>query len=189
MPCRIARSCCARSRSRSEPGVSSASTREFEALVAHHRREVFALCRSVLRDEHLGADAAQEAFVRLWKRMQSAGAPEEPRGWLRKTALSSAIDVLRRRPRSEPLENAPEPTHEPATATEAELRAGFEQALGELPEGQRAIFLLRHDGGLRLSEIAQTLGLSRETVRTQFARAALKLQTKLSAFRPEQDQR
>ncbi len=63
--------------------MGALSPAEFEALVASHRREVFALCRSVLRDEHLGADAAQEAFVRLWKRMQSTGAPEEPRGWLR----------------------------------------------------------------------------------------------------------
>lgn len=167
--------------------MSAVSTAEFEALVAHHRREVFALCRSVLRDEHLGADAAQEAFVRLWKRMQSGGTPEEPRGWLRRAALSSAIDELRRRPRAEPVAELPEPAVEPPQA-DAELRARFELALAGLSEGQRAVFLLRHEGGLRLGEIAETLGLSRETVRTQFARAALKLQTKLSAFRPERDE-
>jgi RNA polymerase sigma-70 factor (ECF subfamily) len=167
--------------------VSAASPAEFEALVAHHSREVFALCRSVLRDEHLGADAAQEAFVRLWKRMQTEGAPAEPRGWLRKAALSSAIDELRRKPRAAALEELPEPALEIAPEAEPELHARFERALAGLPEGQRAIFLLRHESDLRLTEIAEMLGISRETVRTQFARAALKLQSKLSAFRPERD--
>jgi RNA polymerase sigma-70 factor (ECF subfamily) len=168
--------------------ASAASSTEFETLVADHRREVFAVCRSVLRDEHLGADAAQEAFVRLWKRMQARGAPEEPRGWLRKAALSSAIDLLRRRPRSEALERAGDPAGEPLPEADAELRARFEQALAALPEGQRAVFLLRHEGGLTLPDIARTLSLSRETVRTQFARAAVHLQHNLWAFRPERDE-
>jgi RNA polymerase sigma-70 factor (ECF subfamily) len=175
--------------------VAAASSAEFEALVAHHRREVFALCRSVLHDEHLGADAAQEAFVRLWKRMDSNGTPQEPRGWLRKAAISSAIDQLRRKPRTSPLEELGDPqsplareSADPAQLTETELRTRFESALAALPEGQRTIFLLRHEGGLSLVDIARTLGLSRETVRTQFARAALKLQYKLSAFRPERDE-
>jgi len=175
--------------------VPAASTAEFEALVAHHRREVFALCRSVLHDEHLGADAAQEAFVRLWKRMDSNGTPQEPRGWLRKAALSSAIDQLRRTQRASPLEelaDAESPlareSADPAQLSETELHMRFESALCDLPEGQRTIFLLRHEGGLSLVEIARTLDLSRETVRTQFARAALKLQYKLSAFRPERDE-
>jgi RNA polymerase sigma-70 factor (ECF subfamily) len=164
--------------------VSTVSSVEFEALVAHHRGEVFALCRSVLRDEHLGADAAQEAFIRLWKRMQSAGTPAEPRGWLRKAALSSAIDQLRRKGRTEPVAELPERAAE-ESRSDPELLARFERALSELPEGQRAVFLLRHDAGLTLLEIAGTLGVSRETVRTQFARAALRLQSKLSAYRPE----
>ncbi len=167
--------------------MNAVSSSEFEALVAHHRREVFALCRSVLRDEHLGADAAQEAFVRLWKRMQSQGQPEELRGWLRRAALSSAIDELRRKPRAELVEELPEPALEEPHG-DTELRTRFERALAELPEGQRAIFLLRHEAGLTLVEIASTLSISRETVRTQFARAALKLQSKLSAYRPDKDE-
>ncbi len=65
--------------------------------------------------------------------------------------------------------------------------ARFEAALAELPDGQRTVFLLRHEGGLRLTQIAATLGVSRETVRTQFARAALKLQARLTHYRPEGD--
>lgn len=170
--------------------MGAVSPAEFEALVAHHRREVLAVCRSVLRDEHLGADAAQEAFVRLWRRMQGEGTPAEPRGWLRKAALSSAIDELRRRPRAGALDEdeAREPVAVQAPQADAELAVRFERALAGLSEGQRTVFLLRHEGGLRLTEIAATLGVSRETVRTQFARAVLKLQSRLARHRPDEDE-
>ena len=47
---------------------------------------------------------------------------------------------------------------------------------------QRTVFVLRHSGGLRLREVAETLGLALPTVKTHFARACLKLQTTLAAF-------
>jgi RNA polymerase sigma-70 factor (ECF subfamily) len=79
---------------------------------------------------------------------------------------------------------APPPGPE-AVAISAELRGRFERAVALLPEGQRTVFLLRHEGGLTLAEVAETLGLQLSTVKTQFARACLKLQSILSAFRPE----
>jgi RNA polymerase sigma factor (sigma-70 family) len=74
-------------------------------------------------------------------------------------------------------------------ARDVELRGRFEAALAELPEGQRTVFLLRHDGGLALSEVAETLDVSLPTVKTQFARACLKLQAKLAAFAPDEENR
>ena len=47
------------------------------------------------------------------------------------------------------------------------------------------MFLLRHQGGLPLSEVARALGLGLPTVKTQFARACLKLQAGLRAFHPD----
>ena len=52
----------------SVPAVDAAPT-GFGELVARHERDVLRITRAVLRDEHLGADAAQETFVRLWRRM------------------------------------------------------------------------------------------------------------------------
>jgi len=171
----------------------------FEALVARHERDVLRIARAVLRDEHLGADAAQEAFVRLWRRMgEGGGALERPDAWLRRAALSSALDLARRRevrtrteahgvgPEEVPTAGAGSPL---TRATAAELRECLERALCELPEGQRTVFALRHEGGLALREVAELLGVSLPTVKTQFARACLKLQARLSAFRDDQPTR
>ena len=167
---------------------------DFDALVAEHRRGVERVCRSILRDDDLVADAAQETFVRLWRHLARGVESAPSAAWLRKVAVTTSIDLARRRDVRARAEDAcripddtvaPESVSPTAHAATAELEAQFEIALRELPEGQRTVFLLRHRGGLTLSEVAATLGLGPSTVKTQFARAVLRLQSRLSRFRTE----
>jgi len=159
----------------------------FDRLVERHQGRVFRLACRLLGDRDAALDAAQETFVRLWSRMAEGRAPERSGGWLRRVAVTTSLDLLRRRPGAEVEEGeAPEPTapDDPqALAARHELDRRFEAALATLPEGQRTVFLLRHAGGLRLAEVASTLGVAISTVKTQFARACLKLQTHLAPFR------
>jgi RNA polymerase sigma-70 factor (ECF subfamily) len=163
----------------------------FDALVAEHQAHVLRVCRAIVRDEPLANDAAQETFVRLWRRLGAERAPQDSGAWLRRVAVSASIDLSRARrttPAStepEQLARVPAETREPLDAlASAELVEHFERAVRELPGGQREIFLLRHEGGLSLAEVAESLELALPTVKTQFARAALKLQAKLATFRP-----
>lgn len=165
----------------------------FEQLVARHEREVLGICRSILRDDHLSRDAAQETFLRLWKRLRERRDPTSVGGWLRKVALSNALDIARRGAarRDEPLAAAHETELEGTTPPVAErmqareLGLRYEAALAELSAGQRTVFLLRHEGGLGLAQVAETLGVSPATVKTQFARACLRLQAKLEPYRAD----
>ncbi len=162
----------------------------FEQLVQQHGSAVQGVCRSVLRDEHLGADAAQEAFLRLWATLEAGPRPRHFGAWLRRVAVRASLDLVRAgRARQRAHEVAPPALERdappPAAAQEGELRERFERALATLPEGQRTVFALRHDAGLPLSEVAEVLGLALPTVRTQFARAALALAHKLRAFAPD----
>lgn len=163
--------------------MESTHTGGFDALVAQHEREVLRVCRSILRDDHLSADAAQETFLRLWTRSSQGSAPAFAHAWLRKVAVTTSLDLLRRRERQR-VEPEVEPVAPQREPSDAELLARFDAALGELSEGQRTVFLLRHDGELSLSEIAAALDVALPTVKTQFARACVKLQHKLARYRP-----
>ncbi len=173
----------------------TALVERFEQLVAENERGVLRMCRAILRDEHLGADAAQEAFVRLRRRLEArdAAALDRPAAWLKRAALGTAFDLARRREmraRDGPGGRAPlePPAPEPsplAAAALSELRARLASAVDELPEGQRGVFLLRHEGGLALREVADLLGLSLPTVKTHFARACLRLQARLTAWQAD----
>ena len=167
-----------------------------ERLVAEHGGGVLRVCRSILRDEHLGADAAQETFLRAWTHLADGRLPERLPAWLRRVAVSTSLDLLRRgRAREDAaLRFAGAPDELAAReararnpvrdAEHAELRERFEDALARLSEGQRTVFLMRHEGGLTLREVAEALEVSLPTVKTQFARACLKLQSGLAAFSP-----
>ena len=172
---------------------------EFERAVAEHQGMVLRLCRSLLRDDHLGADAAQETFLRLWRRLGTGSEEDRPRRlrpWLRRVAVSVAQDQLRggaRRPRVLGDEDEAQAAPESEGAAERDLAAReleerLERALAGLSEGQRTVFLLRHEGRLGLREIADTLGVSLPTVKTQFARACLRLRLALRAhLEPDDD--
>jgi RNA polymerase sigma-70 factor (ECF subfamily) len=163
----------------------------FERLLAEHERDVLRVCRSVLRDEHLGRDAAQETFVKLLDAVRFGAAPERWAAWLRRAAVTCALDLGRRRAARPQTALASEPADpsdacDPALgAARHELADGLDRAVATLPEGQRTVFLLRHAGGYTLSEVADALDLALPTVKTHFARAALRLQHALVAFRTE----
>jgi RNA polymerase sigma-70 factor (ECF subfamily) len=172
----------------------------FEQLVSEHRGRVYRLCRSILRDDDLGKDAAQETFLKLWRALSAGEAPDRPDrpdrighfgAWLRRVAVSTSLDLARRREVRSRAEDtagerplaAPDPA---AGASLAELEERLERTLVHLSEGQRTVFLLRHDGGLSLREVAEATGVELSTARTQFARACLKLQAHLSSYDPSE---
>ena len=151
---------------------------------------MFRVCRSILRDDHLGSDASQETFVKLWQQLSLGSLPEHVQGWLRRVAVSTSLDLVRKRRlravASDAASAADVSAERPIeSASLAELERNLGRALTELSEGQRTVFLLRHEGGLALREIADLLGVALPTVKTQFARACLKLQTKLARFDPD----
>jgi len=170
--------------------MTSAHQATFDQLVERHGPRVFRLCHSILRDEHLGSDASQETFVKLWKRICMGALPEHVRAWLGRVAVSTSLDLVRKRRLRAVIEEpeqaaAPRALRPLEQAAMSELQDGLAQGLTDLSEGQRTVFLLRHEGGLALREVAELLGVALPTVKTQFARACLKLQTRLSRFEPE----
>lgn len=168
----------------------------FEGTVAEHESTVLRVCRSILRDDHLGADAAQETFLRLWRRLCEDRAPTAQGAWLRRVAVSTSLDVARhRRVRDDAMvtrlrETEPHDVvdlNRPVDqARRNELDRHLEAAVRRLPEGQRTVFQLRHFGCLPLAEVAETLDLALPTVKTQFARACLRLQSALAPHRPQE---
>ena len=166
-------------------------TQPFDRIVAEHQGAVLRVCRAILRDEHLGADAAQETFVRLFRALRTGVAPERAGAWLERVAVRVSIDVLRRGDaratalsRAEPEPRAAEASDPAAHARSAEIAERFERALATLSERQRSVFQLRHAGGLTLPQVAELLGIALPTAKTQFARACLKLQAALRPFDP-----
>lgn len=126
-------------------------------------------------DSHNAADLLQEALVRLrgaWRRLENKSNPE---GYVRVTMARLHISIWRRRRRERLVDAVPERGYTDHGFERAHGDAGLWQALATLPRRQRAVLVLRYYEGRSDAEIADTLGISTGTVRSQASRALGKL--------------
>ena len=156
----------------------------FERLMKAHERRVVGTAWRLLGRLEDAQDAAQEVFLRLYRHLDrfDAGRPLEP--WLYRVTVNVCRDLGRRRRQRQavPLEEVepslPLASADPdpgAAASLAEERRIVEQALGTLAEKERAALVLRDVEGLPTAEVAEILGSSQTTVRSQICRARLKI--------------
>src|ERR1700704_706477 len=120
-------------------------------------------------------DTAQESFARLYRR---GSMPDSPAAWLVTVAHNLLRDEHRRRTRRRGLlsrRSGELPSADPSPDTDAgalaaERIASARRALAVLPERDRQLLLLRHEG-YAYHEIAQILNLATSGIGTMLARA------------------
>ena len=150
------------------------------ALYHHHAPALLLLARRLLGSAAEAEDLVQDLFVGL----PEALAHYQERGslgpWLRTVATRMALMRLRsRRTRGEvalgttPLSAAP--------ATEPADRMTLTTLLAQLPEEQRVVVVLRSIEGYSHAEVAELLGLRRNTVEVRYHRALERLRDLLEA--------
>jgi RNA polymerase sigma factor (sigma-70 family) len=175
----------------------------FEQLYERHHRALYRYVRRVLGPAH--GRQCDEVFQDTWLRVVHARGRWQPQGatfrtWLFTLAHHRAVDVLRRGGREVSIDGddaaAPwEPDgaawqHWPAPSAAGgdELafwrRAGERllQCLDQLPAAQRSAFLLHHDDGLALSDVATVLDVGFETAKTRLRYAMSKLRACMGAY-------
>jgi RNA polymerase sigma-70 factor (ECF subfamily) len=128
----------------------------------------------MMRDAHLGDDAAQEIFIRMWKGLRH----HEPRGrfvaWSFTVARNTCIELLRREKRTPMPVEAEDIRGGPDEAEAHDLRTVVNAALAALDEPYRSTFLLR-ETGLAYEELAETLDCPVGTVRSRLHEARRRL--------------
>lgn len=130
-------------------------------------------------------DAAQEAFVRLARRLAAGGVmPEHLRPWLLTAVRSAVIDARRSADRRRQRESAalPDaPLFEPGAALDAEAA---ERAIMSLPARQREAVTLRIWGELGFEAIARMLGVATSTAHADFNAGIAALRRSLGEREP-----
>lgn len=169
----------------------------FDILYARHKGGVY---RYLLR--HCGnARIADELFQDVWMNAIRARAAYAPTAkfatWLYTLAHHRSVDHWRARgPETvvsidddDPAQDAPDAlpdlrSNEPdVRASNRELSARLQAALATLPPAQRDVFLLQHESGLSLAEIAELTGVGAETVKSRLRYAIAKLRAELRELR------
>jgi RNA polymerase sigma-70 factor, ECF subfamily len=150
----------------------SGDSQAFAGLVRGHQRLVYTLALRMLSDRHKAEDLAQEVFMRLHAHLALIQSDHHLLFWLRKVTTHMAIDRLRQEPRLEVLRLHRDPgIAEESNERDPLLQRQLRALIARLPPAARAVVLLRYQEDLDPTEIAETLDMSINTVKSHLRRS------------------
>lgn len=151
----------------------------FAALMRRHEDRVFAVCLRVMGNRAAALDAAQEAFLTLYRKAGQYQGTAAVGTWLYRIAVNACYDMLRkeRRRPSEALPAYVDPAdpHGEDAFTSVELRPSVEDALATLTPEFRAVVILSDLEGMSLPDVAEALEVPVGTVKSRLFRARRQL--------------
>jgi RNA polymerase sigma-70 factor, ECF subfamily len=167
----------------------------FYELVRPYERRVYAAALAILHNPADAEDAAQEAILKALANLRQFRADSRFSTWLIQIAINEAR-MRRRKNHPEIMQPLGEHQDEEGTYTprefadwreipsesleRAEVRELLLEALASLGDKYREIFVLRDVHRLSIEEVAETLGISRASVKTRLLRARLMLRDLLA---------
>ncbi|MCU0784949.1 MAG: sigma-70 family RNA polymerase sigma factor [Verrucomicrobia bacterium] len=171
----------------------------FEELVTSHERRVYTLALRILQNPHDAEDVTQQAFISTLEHLPGFREEASFATWLNRIATHAALKVIRKRKGLDTvsLEAATEPQEDYDAIPHPEFIADWKQspeqlvernetrrllddALAQLDEKHRLVFVLRDVEGSSVKETAEALGLSETNVKVRLLRARLQLREHLT---------
>jgi len=163
--------------------------RAYEALVERHQKAVIASAMKVARSRFMAEDAAQDAFVTAWMKLDDLLEKDKYCAWVCRIAKNCALNMIRRY-RSfisvdteysadipDDIEAVPE--HRYLASEENEE---LYTAVDKLSERVRTVIQLYYFEGLSIVEIADKMRISQGTVKWQLHDGRRKIREELCAM-------
>jgi RNA polymerase sigma-70 factor, ECF subfamily len=169
--------------------VLAGNTALFELLMRRYNERIYRAARSIVRDEQEAEDVMQQAYVNAFTHLRQFNGSAQFSTWLTRIAINEALARVRRRGRYEAFDDdlsnvepfmSTNPVQSPERqAFAGELRGLLEWAIDTLPDGMREVFVLRDVEGLTTAEVAESLDVSEDVVKTRLSRGRAALRRAL----------
>lgn len=174
----------------------------FQTLVERYQRRAFGIAIGVLRHPEDARDAAQNAFVKVFRNINSFKGESSFYTWLYRIVVNVCIDHIRKHKKmraveyddtfrrrdeanSRTLQGNTRALRPDANFERTELHTVLHKALGELTETHRAVIVLREVDGLSYEEIAEVMDCHLGTVMSRLHHARKNLQKALKPYLDE----
>ena len=169
-------------------------TRAFDELVKRYRDKVYRLAYKILRHEDDAAEALQDAFLSAFRGLKNFKAESTFSTWLYRVTTNAALMKYRKRreghisleqsqsrdENSHPIELADWSALPPEELEDQETWDVLSEAVEQLPEDLRIVFLRRDWLEESNAEVADGLGLTVAAVKSRLHRARIQLRDRLS---------
>lgn len=171
--------------------VLAGETGLYELLMRRYNQRLFRVARSVLSNDAEAEDVLQDAWVRAYEHLGQFEGRASFATWVTRIAYHEALARARAAKRWTPVEDeegdimpevsrrAAENDSPESQAIRGQLGSMLQSAIDALPEGYRAVFILREVEQLSTHETGDCLGLSEEAVKTRLHRSRALLRREL----------
>ncbi|MEJ2108728.1 MAG: sigma-70 family RNA polymerase sigma factor [Acidobacteriota bacterium] len=163
---------------------------KFKILCQKHADSVYRFSRSILGNAEDAEDATQEILLKLWRNVSDVSTMHAG-GWVMTTTRNHCLNMLRRRSKVAGVLSAGNgnldevvPSGNPGPESDlfgVELRSRIDDALNQLPEAQRSVFVLYEVNGMKYREISECLNIPVNTVKVYLLRSRSRLKEILAA--------
>ena len=165
---------------------SSGDEQAFATLFQLHKKRVYSVCLQMTKDVADAEDLTQEAFLQVFRSVNSFRGDSAFSTWLYRVAVNTVLMKLRRR-KSPPILSLDEPVSADSPSLKRDVgradprlsgaidRIALRRAMEELPEGCRQIFDLHEVEGYQHHEIAEMLECSVGNSKSQLHKAKMKM--------------
>ena len=154
----------------------------FEVIYQRHHRRTYSLCMRMTSSQTEAEDLTQEVFIQLFRKAGSFRGDSAFSTWLHRLTVNQVLMHFRRRSvKNEKVSDdgeMPEQTVQ-GTSNPNKMpvvdRIALKNAIAELPNGYRNVFVLHDVEGYEHEEVARLLKISVGTSKSQLHKARLKL--------------
>ena len=168
----------------------------FATLVQHYQKRLFGIAYGITLDREESLDIVQETFVRVFQKIDDFRGDAGIATWLYRITVNLSLNWKRRwrrRLRRVHVSLEAEETDENKALRDdrevpediylgGELEHRFRQALTDLPEALRSVFVLKELEGLSYEEIGRILNVKKGTVSSRLFNARQRLKTSVKPY-------
>lgn len=152
----------------------------FERLYERHVAKVHSMARRMIGSE-LADEVTQDVFVRVWQKLHTFRGTAQFSTWLHRVAVNVILGrrgkLAKRKDRFKQADHVLETTS--ARQARPDIRMDVEEAIETLPPRAREVFVLYDIEGYKHREIADLLGISTGTSKSQLHEARMALRDQL----------
>jgi RNA polymerase sigma factor (sigma-70 family) len=159
----------------------------YELLMRRHNQRLFKICRAYVKDGDEAEDVVQEAYIKAYEQLARFEKRSRFSTWLIRILINEALRHVRQNHRSASGASSsfkdtnvnvrghdvqmPEGENPVERVMNYELKNILEQAIDELPEKYRSVFVMREVEGMSVAETNESLKISQANVKVRLNRA------------------
>lgn len=164
-------------------------SRAQRALFDKFAPKMLSICKRYIPNGEESEDVLQDAFVKIFQKIGDFKQEGSLEGWMRRIVVNTALDAIRKNKKwlgvaqVEAVEN--QVSFDDNAFDNMDVNHLL-QMINDMPDGYRVVFNMFAIEGYSHKEIADTLGVSENTSKSQYSRARAFLRTQLEQIESEE---